>query len=209
MVTLYNPSMIFSDRRAAGRKLAEALLYKKQSHPVVLALARGGVPVGFEVAMTLSAPLQVLIVRKIGLPSNPELGIGAVAEGKICVWEQEEEFADLQKKAEQEVQERISRYRQKKPLPQLTGKTAIIVDDGLATGVTARAAIEAVKELHPNKIVLAAPVGAPETIQKLRELVDDVICLHTPEYLEAIGAYYHNFEQLSDEEVIQLLQIFT
>ncbi len=207
--------MVFENRQEAGKELASKFLKYRGENPYILAMPRGGVPIGFEVAKVLQAPLDVVIVRKIGLSGNREFGIGAIAEGGVRVLDQttigvigidEEEIEDTIKLEEEELKRRVRIYRGGKPPPNLTGKTAILVDDGMATGVTAKAAIEAVKKLKPKKIVLASPVCALDTVESLKKIVDEVICLATPFEFMAVGSWYRDFEQISDEEVIKLLQ---
>lgn len=207
--------MVFENRQEAGKKLASELLKFRKENPYVLAMPRGGVPIGFEVAQVLQAPLDVIVVRKIGLSSNPEFGIGAIAEGGVRVLDQttigvigidEEEIKDTIKLEEEELKRRVQVYREEASLPDLTGKTAILVDDGMATGVTAKAAIKAVKKLNPKKIVLASPVCALDTVEGLKKKVDEVICLATPFEFSAVGVWYKNFTQISDEEVVEWLR---
>jgi putative phosphoribosyl transferase len=204
----------FADRHAAGRELAERLSALTLEDPVVLGLARGGVPVAYEVAKTLRAPLDVLVVRKIGAPGNPEFGIGAIAEGDICVLNQDvvrhlllsvEELEAAVARARAEVDARVRRYRDARPPVEVTGRTAIIVDDGLATGGTARAAVRAVRARAPRRVVLAVPVGAPDSVASLRQDADEVICLLEPELMWAVGLWYEHFEQTSDSEITSLL----
>ena len=204
----------FTDRRAAGRELAERLSSYATQDPVVLGLARGGVPVAYEVAQTLRAPLDVLVVRKIGAPGNPELGIGAIAEGDVRVLNREvmrdllvsiEELERSISRERAEVDARVQRYRDKRSPLEVKGRTAIVVDDGLATGGTARAALRAVRARGPRKLVLAVPVGAPESVESLRDEADEVICLLEPELMWAVGLWYEHFEPTSDAEIAQLL----
>jgi putative phosphoribosyl transferase len=203
----------FVDRRAAGRELATHLRAFASEHPVVLGLARGGVPVAWEVAHALTAPLDVLVVRKIGAPGNPEYGIGAVAEGGIRVLDQSaiqqlmvshEELEAAIAHAWVEIDARVERYRAGRPL-ELAGRTVLVVDDGLATGGTARAALRAVRAQHPKHVVLAVPVGASATVAALRGEADEVICVLQPEPLWAVGAWYQDFSQTRDDEIIELL----
>lgn len=207
--------MIFENRQQAGEKLASELLKYRRENPYVLSLPRGGVPVGFEVAKLLQASLSVVAVRKIGLAGNPEYGIGAIAEGGVKILDQKAiESLGINKKEiekiiqfeEEELKRRVRIYRGNKPLPNLAGKTAILVDDGMATGITAKAAIETVRKLHPQKIVLAAPVCALDTVESLKNLVDEVICFTAPLDFIAVGAWYKTFAQVSDEEVADLLK---
>lgn len=181
--------------------MASKLLKYRRENPYVLAMPRGGVPVGFEVAEILQAPLNVIVAIKIASVGNREFGIGAIAEGGVKI--PEGIYAESEEK---ELKRRVKIYRGDRPLPNLKGKSAILVDDGMATGITARAAIEAVKKLHPKKIVLASPVCALDTIEILKKLVDEVICLATPGEFTAVGLWYKNFEQVSDTAVINLLK---
>lgn len=204
----------FKDRREAGRHLAEALKEYKTDRPIVLALPRGGVPVGYEVALALDAPLDVEIARKLGAPGNPEFGIGAVAASGVRVLNEEairmldvspEEIDEIAAREAAEVQRRLKHYRQDRPPPDIEGRTVIMVDDGLATGVTSRAAIEEVRMREPGWLVLAVPVGAAETVKALAPAVDDLVCLEAPEHFLAVGYWYDDFSQTTDEEVLDLL----
>ncbi len=204
----------FIDRRDAGRELAQALRSLAAEDSTVLGLVRGGVPVAYEVAQALAAPLDVLIVRKIGAPGNPEYGIGAVAEGGVCVLNEQavrelyishEELEAAIARARTEVDARVERYRGTRPPLALAGRTVIVVDDGLATGGTARAALRAAQTCQPRRLVLAVPVGSPETVAALRGEADDVVCLLEPESLWAVGAWYEDFSQTQDEEIVELL----
>jgi len=204
----------FRDRRDAGRQLAERLRSLDVTDAVVVGLPRGGVPVAFEVATALGAPLDVLVVRKIGSPGNPELGMGAVAEGGLRVFNEEviatvlaspEELEHAAERAERELEERVRRYRRGRPAVGLVDRTVVLVDDGLATGGTARAAARAIRARGPRRLVLAVPVGAPETIEKLQPEFDEIVCLCAPPLLWAIGAWYEDFTQTSDQEVDDLL----
>ncbi|MGZ4234241.1 MAG: phosphoribosyltransferase family protein [Solirubrobacteraceae bacterium] len=204
----------FADRHSAGRELAKRLGSLATEEPVVLGLTRGGVPVAYEVAKALRAPLDVLVVRKIGAPGNPEYGIGAISEGDIRVLNPEavrhllvgvEELEAAVARARAEVDARVQRYRAGRPPLEVTGRTAIVVDDGLATGGTARAALRAVRAQNPRRLVLAVPVGAPESVESLREEADEVVCLLEPELMWAVGLWYEHFEPTSDAEIAQLL----
>ncbi len=207
--------MVFENRQEAGKQLAVKLLQYRKENPYVLAMPRGGVPIGYEVAEVLQAPLDVVVVRKIGLSGNKEFGIGAIAEGGIKVMDEittevlgidADEIEDTIDLEEDELKRRVKIYRDGKPLPDLTGKTAVLVDDGMATGITAKAAIEAVKKLNPKKIILAMPVCALDTFESLQKKVAEVICLSTPAEFSAVGLWYKNFTQVSDEEVADLLK---
>lgn len=207
---------MFTDRRDAGRRLAAALRHLEDDSPVVLALPRGGVPVAAEIASALDAPLDLVVVRKIGLPEQPELAMGAVVEGDPPIVLRNEDvirtagvdattFAAVCAAERTEVARRRARYLGGRPRIELAGRTAIVVDDGLATGATARAALRAVRRRRPARLVLAVPVGAPETIAAMQDEADAIVCLETPEWMPAIGAFYRNFDQVADAEVIETL----
>jgi putative phosphoribosyl transferase len=207
----------FENRTVAGRALGERLARMKLADPVVLALPRGGVPVALEVARALHAPLDLLLVRKIGVPWQPELAVGAVMDGgaPVIVVEprvQAETGIDrqyIEERAQQELKE-IERRRavylaHRAPEP-VAGRTAIVVDDGIATGTTMRAALRGLRQRKPARLVLAVPVAPPETIDALRAEVDDVVCLMQPGFFGAIGYFYVDFHQLTDDEVIALMR---
>jgi len=209
-------SMQFKDRTDAGRQLARRLMLYRDENPVVLALPRGGVPVGFEIAQALDAPLDVVAVRKIGAPLQPELGVGAVVDGvspevvldqrimrEIGVTEY-----DLREQIDMELAEirrRETLYRGDRPPPRVRDCTVIVVDDGIATGSSVRAVLRALRRADPRRIVLAVPVGPPESIESLRPEADEVVCLVQPPWFRAVGQFYESFEQLEDREVIELL----
>jgi putative phosphoribosyl transferase len=204
----------FEDRRDAGRRLAGKLVRFKDERPVVFALPRGGVPVGYEISRSLGAPLDVFVSRKLGAPDQPEFGIGAVAAGGVRVLNEDvvrrlgitEDYVERITAQEiAEVERRLRYFRGERPEPKVGGRTAILVDDGLATGVTARAAVEALRLRGPRRLVLAAPVCAAQTVKLLLPRVDELVCLESPQDLGAIGFWYRNFEQTSDEEVVELL----
>ncbi|MDQ3965141.1 MAG: phosphoribosyltransferase [Actinomycetota bacterium] len=205
----------FKDREDAGRQLAKRLLPYRDENPIVLALPRGGVPVGYEIARALKAPLDVFIARKLGAPGRRELGIGAVAQGGVRVLNEDtiralgipEEYIE-QVAAEEtaEIERRLRLLRGDRPEPEVRRRTVILVDDGIATGVTAWAAIRALRRRVPRRLVLAVPVCAPQTAEAIRPEVDDLVCLKAPYNLMAIGFWYRDFEQVSDEEVIELLE---
>jgi len=208
--------MRFLDRKDAGRQLAQLLLHYKDEVPIVLGLPRGGVPVASEVSRALKAPLDVWIVRKVGAPDFPELGIGAVAEGGVVYLDEEaveqlgisdKVLRQLVRQKTAEVADRVERFRGSLPKPRIEGQTVILVDDGIARGGTVRAAVRALRVARPRKIVLAVPVAASQSLEELRALVDEVVCiLSTPE-LYAIGAWYEDFQQVPDDEVVRLLDL--
>ena len=209
-----SPSRVFADRRQAGRELARCLRGLVREQPVVLALPRGGIPVASEIAATLGAPLDVLVARKIRAPGNPELGIGALAEDDVRVLSEEaiagldideREIERAAAQAAREVADGVQRYRGGRPPTPLHGRTVVIVDDGLATGGTALAAVRAARRLGARRVVLAAPVGAPSSVRLLTREADAVVRLLEPQLLWAIGLWYEDFSQVSDEEVRELL----
>lgn len=206
----------FHDRRDAGQWLAADLhAYAARTDVIVLALPRGGVPVGYEVAATLGAPLDVFVVRKLGLPGHEELAMGALASGGVRVLDEElirlarvtpAEVSRVTTAEQAELERRERRYRGDRPFPDLRGKTAILVDDGLATGSTMRAAVTALRIEGPTRIVVAVPVAAAETRDALKRLADDVVCAVTPEPFHAVGLWYDDFSQTTDDEVRELLE---
>ncbi len=203
--------MIYKNRVEAGEKLAEALYDKyKDTQPVILALPRGGVPVAGPVAKRLNAPLDVFVVRKLGVPGHEEYAMGAIATGGVRVLNEsvmrqmmvtEGDMLRVARQEEEEMHRRERAYRGTRPFPDLEGKTVIIVDDGLATGATIRAAVLGVKEFRPAKVVAAAPVGSVEACEELRETADEVVCLETPARFGGVGAWFEDFSQTTDEEV--------
>lgn len=206
---------IFTDRRAAGRELADALAPLALKNPVVLALPRGGVPVGYEVAQRLGAPLDVLVVRKVGAPGQPELAMGAVAPGVTVsdpatlamLGVSAETFERVAQHERLEVERRVRMFREHQPPLDLRGRTAILVDDGLATGSTMLAAAGVTRQLGAERVVVAVPVGAREAIERLREAADQVISLLTPDPFAAVGYWYQDFTQTDDAEVRRLLRL--
>lgn len=205
----------FTDRWDAGRQLAEQLTSLAAANPVVVALPRGGVPVAREVAETLGAPLEILAVRKLGAPHNPEYGIGAVAEDGTCVVDAEAtqvlqisngELDAIVARETAELVRRVRAYRGDRPPLDLAGRTVIVVDDGVATGATDTAALRAVRHMHPQRVILAVPVCAPDSLERLRAEADQVACLRIPPLLRSVGEWYEDFSQVSDEEVLDALR---
>ena len=207
--------MRFRNRTDAGRRLAGELgPYAGRDDVIVLALPRGGVPVGAEVARALGAPLDVFLVRKLGVPGREELAMGAIASGGVRVLNQDvldqlrisPRWVDAVAAEElEELARREAAYRDGRPAPDVRGKTVVLVDDGLATGASMKAAVAALRGLGPARIVAAVPVGARETCQELGEMADEVVCAETPDPFYAVGSWYADFEQTTDEEVRELL----
>jgi putative phosphoribosyl transferase len=213
-------SVPFIDRSDAGRRLAHALVEYKNQQPVVLALPRGGVPVAAEIAIALQAPLDLILVRKLGVPIQPELAMGAVVDGGsplvvrnddviriACI--EEPEFEGVCNRELSEIERRRQRYLGARQRVDVAGRTAIVVDDGIATGATMRAALRATRQRNPAKLVLAVPVAPTDAIAAMRQEADDVVCLEDYEAFGAIGLYYSDFRQLSDDEVVETLQWFS
>ena len=207
---------IFKNRTEAGKKLAEKLLPYKKENPLVLAMPRGGVPVGYEVATALGSPLDTIVARKIGAPFHPEFGVGAIAPGDVIILDEasikahdikREELEAVIVREREEMGRRIAKYRSGEYVRGKKADTIIIVDDGLATGVSARAAIESVRRVYkPKKIIFAAPICARDSAESLSALVDRVVCANSVDNLMAIGYWYQEFEQTTDEEVIYYLE---
>jgi predicted phosphoribosyltransferase len=208
--------MIYRDRSEAGKELATKLSdYKDRDDVLVLALPRGGVPVAFEVAQALGAPLDVFLVRKLGVPGHEELAMGAIATGGVRVLNEEvvnylripQRVIDAIAQTElKELKRRELEYRGNRPEPDVKGKTIILIDDGLATGSTIRAAAQALRQQQPARIVVAVPVSAPQTCDEYRIGVDEIICAATPDPFWGVGLWYHDFSQTTDEEVRELLE---
>lgn len=205
----------FQNRVDAGRQLAAQLAhYADQPDVLVLGLPRGGVPVAAEIAAALHAPLDVLLVRKLGAPGREELAIGAIATGGAQVLNEdvvrlsgisEEEIEPIARRERQELERREREYRGSRPPPEIQGRTVILVDDGLATGATMRAAVAATRQLQPKRIVVAVPAGAPEAARELGREADEVVCVMTPEPYYSVGTWYEDFAQTTDEDVRALL----
>ncbi|WP_431266564.1 phosphoribosyltransferase [Roseateles chitinivorans] len=205
----------FADRRDAGRQLVARLApYAHRDDVTVLALPRGGVPVGAEIARALEAPLDVLVVRKLGLPGQPEYAMGAIASGDVRVLNTQvlQQLAisysaiEIVTRAEvRELHRREKLYRGNRPAPAVEGRQVILVDDGMATGASMRAGVQALREMRPAKIVVAVPVSSPETCHLITQDADEVLCAHTPERFRSVGQWYERFEQTTDEEVRRLL----
>ncbi len=215
MSVLVTASRLYEDRRDAGRRLAARLEDLRAEQPIVLGLARGGIPVAYEVAAALDAPLDIVVVRKLGAPFQPELGLGAIAEGGVGVLNEriaqavelkEAELDSIVARERAELERRVDSYRKGEPPLDVSGRTVIVVDDGIATGFTAIAAARSVRQRGAERVVLAVPVGPPEAGERLANEVDKLICLESPPGFFAVGAYYKNFEQVSDSEVADLLR---
>jgi predicted phosphoribosyltransferase len=207
---------VFADRREAGQRLGERL---KELHlgddVLILALPRGGVPVGYEIARALQVPLDVFVTRKIGAPGNPEFAIGAVAGDGTSILDEQvveqlgipDEYIVVETEHQlMEIERRMATYRGDRPPPRIEGRTVILVDDGVATGSTVRASLQALRKRAPGRLILAVPVGPPKTIEELRPLTDELVVLATPEPFWAVGRFYESFAQTSDEEVVMLLE---
>jgi putative phosphoribosyl transferase len=209
-------SKLFIDKVDAGKQLSSALASLKSQNAIVLAIPRGGVVVGYEIARALGTPLDVIIPRKLGAPGDPELAIGAVAEdGTVILNEElasylnvtEEYLREESAKQRLEITRRLKSYRGNAPYPNLKNRVVIVVDDGIATGYTMRAALASVRKRGAKTVVMAVPVGPASTIAEMQKYADQVICLHTPDPFYAIGQFYENFAQTTDEEVIKLLKL--
>ncbi len=211
--------MTFRDRSDAGRRLAKALSEYKGRNAVILALPRGGVPVAAEVAAALEAPLDLILVRKIGVPAQPELAMGAVVDGTTPIVVRNEEVIELSgttagefnaecERQLAEIERRRQLYIGERARAEIAGRVVIVIDDGIATGATTRAALQAIRNRKPKELVLAVPVAPPDTIAELRRDVDTLICLETPELFGAIGYFYRDFGQVSDQEVVAILKRF-
>lgn len=206
---------MFADRSEAGRLLAQALISYAGTEPLVLGLPRGGVPVAEEIVHVLGGTLDVWVVRKLGAPDQPELGIGAIAEGPAVVLDRSilravdidrAELFEIAHRELAEIDRRVERYRGTRAVPDVRGRTVILVDDGIATGGTMRAAIRGVRKRGAGHVVVAVPVAASDTAALLRREADDVVCLHEPESMFAIGLWYEDFRQLHDEQVVRILE---
>jgi len=210
-------TIIFENRREAGRQLAMALINRgyKGENTLVLGIPRGGLVVADEVAKALSAILEVIIARKLRAPYRPELGIGAVVDGNHILLNEElvrtvganQEYLNREIAFQkEEIERRLRFYRGHRPASEVAGKTVIVVDDGIATGYTFRASLESLRQRHPDRLVAAAPVAARDSIEMLTAFADEIVCLNTPLSFFAVGAWYQNFEQVSDEEAVAILR---
>lgn len=211
--------MPFANRIEAGRKLAARLTEYKNQQPLVLALPRGGVPVAAEVAKALDAPLDLVLVRKVGVPFQPELAMGAIVDGKppiivrnedviAAVGIDDRQFEAICDEQLAEIERRRSRYLGERPSAEVAARTVIVVDDGVATGATMRAALRATRQRGPKRLILAVPVASPDAVAALQEEADEIVCLETHALFGAIGAYYLDFRQVADEDVSRLLALF-
>jgi putative phosphoribosyl transferase len=210
-------TMIFEDRREAGRRLGVALIRRgyRNENTLVLGIPRGGLVVAEEVAKSLSAILDVIVTRKLRAPYQPELGIGAVVDGDHVILNEKLAHAvgasqDYLNREiafqKEEINRRSRHYRGDQPGSEIVGKTIIVVDDGIATGYTFRASLESLRERHPDHLVAAAPVAARDSVEMLTAFADEIVCLHTPQSFYAVGAWYQNFDQVSDEEAVAILR---
>jgi predicted phosphoribosyltransferase len=206
---------VYRDRREAGRVLAESLVDHAGRRPLVVALPRGGVPVAYEVARALGAPLDVFVVRKLGLPWQPELAMGAIASGGVLVRNErvlaslqdaDEILASVRRDEEKLLAARERQFRGGRPALEVAGREVIVVDDGLATGSSMKAAVRALRAAGAARVTVAVPVGPPDTCRELRALADEVVCLQSPRLFMAVGEWYEDFSQTLDEEVIELLE---
>jgi putative phosphoribosyl transferase len=215
-VTSQGEFLQFEDRRDAGRRLAAALQQFRERDPIVVALPRGGVPVAYEIAEAFGAPLDIMLVRKIGAPGHPEYGLGAVVDGHDpqtvlneeairLVQPPAEYLADEQRRQLAEIERRRALYRHGRPALPLQGRTVILVDDGIATGGTVKAALKALSRIGAAHVVLAVPLAPPKILAELVDIADDVVCLASPVPFHAVGIHYRDFEQTGDAEVIALL----
>jgi putative phosphoribosyl transferase len=211
--------MLFRNRADAGRRLTNALANYKSQRPVILALPRGGVVVAAEIAAAFNAPLDLILVRKIGVPIQTELAMGAVVDGKTPIIVRNDDVIEMAgvdegtfrvvcEKEMKEIERRRQRYLGDRGSVEINGRVAIVVDDGIATGATARAALRATRLRQPSKIVLAVPVASTHALVDLRDEVDEIVCLENPEFFDAIGAYYADFSQVSDNTVIEVIRRF-
>lgn len=206
--------MVFEDRREAGRKLAAALVgFKGRQDVLLFALPRGGAVLGAEVAQALGIPFDALVTRKLGAPFNPEYAIGALAETGEVIWNEAERAASdkevldgIVREESAEAVRRVKKYRKGRELPDMAGKTVVIIDDGVATGLTMLAAVAAAKAKRAGRVVVAVPHGARESLENLRREADEVVALEEPEWYGAVGAFYRKFPQTEDEEVLELLK---
>lgn len=208
---------LFRDRKEAGQLLGEQLLLHEPDNPIILALPRGGVPVALEVARILKAPLDLVFVRKIGIPGQSELAAGAVVEGNppsiilnrdiIEATGISQEYIEMEaEKKLQEIARRRTVYLQNRLPVDVRDRSVILVDDGIATGATVRAALKVLRDQEPSRLILATPLAAPDTLAKLESDVDEIVCLHTPFPFIAIGAHYRQFEQLEDHQVVEMMK---
>ena len=207
---------MFRDREDAGQQLAARLLHLRDSNPLIFGLPRGGVVIAAEVASVLGAPLDVMVVRKLGAPGRPELALGAITVGDdphltlnqdlIDLISVSDEYLQMEMDIQrEEVKRRNHRYRQGRPAMSVEGRTTIIIDDGIATGATVLAGIMGLKERNPRRLVLAVPVAAPDSLEKLSRYVDEIVCLHAPDNFMSVGVFFSNFHQTTDDQVMELL----
>lgn len=208
-------TLLFQDRKDAGRQLAWKLMRYRQEDPLVLAVPRGGVVVGYEVAHALGAPLEVMVTRKLGAPGHEEIAIGAIAPGNVRVVDEDAlhsmhisaaRLERIVEKATVELERRVCLFQGDRPQPDVRGRTVILVDDGLATGMSAYAALLSLQQRRPGRLVVAAPVCAPQTAETMRAEVHELVCASIPDHFRAVGLWYRDFDQVTDEEVLMLLK---
>ena len=211
----FSEKSLYKDRRHAGRRLAESLLeYKDRSDLLIFGLPRGGVPVAFEVAQKLNAPLDVLVVRKLGVPGHEELAMGAIANNGVVVFNNDildrvprQQVEEVIEKEKKELADRERKYRQNKLFPALKDRVVVLVDDGLATGATMKVAVKALRLLHPLEIIVAVPVAPDEICKSLEEMADQIICGVFPSPFGGVGKWYEDFSETTDKEVLTLLRL--
>ncbi len=213
---MWNKVALYRDRKEAGQKLADQMQeYKDKEDVIVLGLPRGGIPIAFEVAKKINAPLDIFVVRKLGVPGNEELAMGAIAMGGVRILNEDvvsslriaPETVDAVARSEETIlEERLRKYREDRPMPELEGKRIILVDDGIATGASIKAAVEALKEYNPSEITIAVPVSDTGICSELNKEVDVIKCDHMTDSLRSVGSWYYDFTQVNDEEVRNILE---
>lgn len=212
--SVHTKKVLYQDRSEAGRKLAQELKGFVFSNPVVVGLSRGGMPVAWEVSRSMNAKLEVMVVKKLSVPENPEFGFGAIAENETIVFDSNlvealqitpRYLSELIEQKQQELERQVALYRQGKSFPNVKHSSVIVVDDGLATGMTGRAACMAIKKLEPLVLIYASPVCAPKSIESLKPVTDSIICVYEPRHFSSVGQFYSSFPQIKDGEVLKLI----